>query len=168
MGIDWGKLSEQFGGRFGRDAARTALSDLLGEKEIRSAVRQYVNGCHGSELVFTVLRLLKPHAARDECLKIYYDECDSEKRVAAVELFRVVANAEALGTVPSFLQDGIPAVQVWGASVVDYLVLDGECRDAALLASCLQLMHDHSNPDVVETGERVEAMLSGMQHGGST
>ena len=163
MTIDWLGLSKEFGTSFGKHAAQIALAKILGEEEITQAVQDYVAGCDGSELIWCVLRLLKPEAARSECLLTVRTSSNQEARRAAAELFRVVANRSSLPVVREFLADGETSIQVCGAWVVDYLVLDGECRDLEDLGPYLAEMSSHPNPSVNEEARQVLESLSLIQ-----
>jgi HEAT repeat protein len=136
-----------------------ALARVLGDEEIRAAVDLYVRGCEGNGLVCHVLRLLKPKAAREECVRLARSDCELSLRRSAVELLRVVADADALIYVREFLADPDPEIQSWAAGIVDYVVLDHVCDDPNVLAPYLELMRVHANPLVVEVVELVEEML---------
>src|SRR5262245_34932900 len=117
--IDWKGLAEKLGtlredGETGGDhLARQAVVELLGEESMRNSVRYYVDYLRGFELARSVLWLLRPAVAREECYRIYKEDPDIDRRRAAIELLRVVADRTTLPLVEEFLGDPDPGIQNW-------------------------------------------------------
>src|SRR5262249_7036530 len=107
------------GERGGDYYGRQALVELLGADMLRDAVDYYLNREVGSELARSVLHLLRAAPAADRCLEVYQTETDPNKRAAAVELLRVVASECHLPWVLRFFNDPDPAIQNWGAGVLE-------------------------------------------------
>jgi hypothetical protein len=129
------------GFRGGTKVAQLALAELIGDQAWREAVRDYIAGDDAAEMICSVLRLVRPLAAAQECLRLWREGTGSE-RGCAIELLRVTAYPQALALVPEFLADPDEAVQGWGASVVDQLVWD-EVAEPEQAEHCLQLMESH-------------------------
>src|SRR5262252_8373103 len=89
----------------GSDAARRALEMILGEEALRAAVDYYVAQRSASELVRSVLWLLRPWSAMVRCRELAALSNETETRRSAVELLRVVADRRALPWVSEFLDD---------------------------------------------------------------
>jgi hypothetical protein len=159
--IDWRALAEEIGAdpnRGGDAIARRAITSLLGDEAMRWAVDWYVEGRPAAEHARSVLRLLRPEAARSRCLEIYRTDPDPERRHLAVELFRVVARAEDLPLVGDLLADPDPAVQLWGMGVLDRLLWDGHV-DADDAEPFLRMAERHPNPKVREKHTDLRAHL---------
>lgn len=166
--IDWEALARRLGtivdqpnGRSesgGTDLAKAAVSTLLGEEEIRRAVAHYVGGRPGSELVRSVLWLLRPAAARDECYRIYRESSDPETRIAAIELLRVVADASALHWLDEFLDDPLEGVALWGIGMLDQLVM-ADLVDAEAAEPWLVRAEVHRSEPVRERADFIRALL---------
>ncbi|MEU2946479.1 hypothetical protein ABZ617_10665 [Nocardiopsis alba] len=125
---------------------------------MRRAVDWYVEGRPAAEHARSVLRLLRPDAARSRCLELYRTDPDPERRHLAVELFRVVATADDLPLVGEFLADADPAVRLWGMGVLDRLLWEGHVGtdDAEPL---LRIAERHPDPKVREKYTDLRAHL---------
>lgn len=133
----------------GTREAQIALAKLVGEENLVGAVDYYLTGVQGSELVRSVLRLLKPEAAMSRCYEIYKSSDDRRARAIAVELLRSIADRRALPWAHEFIADLDDTIQMWGASLVDQLLWDSsiEVNEATAL---LDVMERHPNPAVRE------------------
>jgi hypothetical protein len=130
--IDWGGIAEELKAlehhpdgarteRGGSALARTALERLLTSAQVSWAVDRYVSASPGFELARSVLWLLRPWSAMMRCKELYDSAPDIQKRRAAVELLRVVADARVLPWISDFLNDGDEEIQVWGIGVLEQL-----------------------------------------------
>jgi ribosomal protein S18 acetylase RimI-like enzyme len=162
--IDWAALARRLGTlrddgeRGGTVEGQRALSELLGERELRAAVDYYVTSGPGSELVRSVLILLRPWTAMQRCYEIFRSNTEPDHRRAAVELLRVVADGRALAWVPEFLQDRDAGVQTWGAGVLDQLVWGGFV-DPVSCRPLLKMMSAHPNEGVRRYHELIRQQL---------
>ncbi|HEY1179757.1 MAG TPA: hypothetical protein VGF17_26680 [Phytomonospora sp.] len=159
--IDWGELAAAIGvdpHSGGDGVARRALAHLLGDEALRRAVDWYVDGRPAAEHARSVLWLLRPAAARARCVEIYRDDADPDRRHMAVELLRVVATGEDLPLVGEFLADADPAIQVWGAGVLDQLLF-GDLVTPAEAEPHLRAAAEHPNPSVRAKREEMGAYL---------
>ena len=115
----------------------------------------------GFELARSVLSLLRPPEAMQECFRLYKEDAEVERRRTAVELLRVVADASVLPWIDDFLDDDDPEVRLWGVGVLDYLVfrdlVDGH-EDA--VHALLGRIASADDEGVRQTGERIAAMLA--------
>ena len=164
--VNWQALADSIGADphlSGDRAARRALASLLGDEAMREAVDWYVDGRPAEGLARSVLRLLQPEAARSRCLEIYRTDPEPERRHLAVELFRVVATADDLPLVAEFLADPDPAVQTWGAGVLDQLLFRGQV-DADEAGPFLRITERHPNPQVHERHTLWRAFLESHEH----
>ena len=125
----------------GTQVAQLAVAELIGDQAWREAVRDYVAGDDAAEMIHSVLRLIRPAAAEQECLRLWREGTGSE-RSCAIELLRVTARPQVLALVPEFLADPDEEVQAWGASVLDQLVWD-EVVEPEQAEHCLELMESH-------------------------
>lgn len=125
----------------GTHVARYALTELLGDQAWRDAVGDYVAGADAAEMIRSVLQLVRPPVAAQECVRLWREGSRSE-RASAIELLRVVADPEVLALVPEFLADPDPDVQAWGAGIVDQMLCDRVVEDDQV-ESCLLLMEAH-------------------------
>jgi hypothetical protein len=153
--IDWKQLAQQLGTlgpnseTGGTDVAQQAIAILLGEDELRATVDYYVCGGPGSELARSVLWLLRPWSAMRRCYEIYKSAATVEKRIAAVELLRVVADSRAIPWISEFLADSEPSIQNCGVGVLDQLLWGGG-GDEEECAALLEIARNHSSPYVRE------------------
>jgi hypothetical protein len=168
--IDWPALAGELGTirdvnadgqtELGSDAlARQALERIVGAEHLADAVEHYVSRRPGSELVRSVLWLVRPWAAIVRCRAIFDADASLDRRRMAVELLRVVADRRALGWIDDFLSDPDPEIQRWGLGVLDQLVfseLVGEDDCAGLLARASQ----HANPRVRAAAAEIRARLA--------
>ena len=164
--IDWAALAteldtlDETGERGGDQHGRAALNALLGSDQVRRAVAHYLDGRPGFELVRSVLSLLRSPAAMHECYRVYRESPDPERRRSAVELLRVVADAAALPWVEEFLDDADEGVRVWGAGVLDQLVMrdlvDGH---EAMVESLLDRLGSHESEQLRERGRVIRGMF---------
>lgn len=160
MKIDWSALAEKLdvsGG--GTREAERALSEILGEEAIVDAVEHYIAGKKGAELARSVLWHIHPEAGIEHCYRIYKHDADIERRIAAVELLRVIGDSSTLKWVSEFLQSPEDGIQVWGAGLLDqllwsHLVDHEDCQQE------LELMKEHENPKVTQRFKFIQSYLS--------
>jgi len=142
----------------GSDAARLALEMILGEDALKACVDYYVADGPASELVRSVLWLLRPWSAMARCRELATLPNRIETRRSAVELLRVVADRRALPWVAEFLEDEDAQVQSWGIGILDQLLCSNqiEPEEAEVL---LQQAVRHENGAVRERAEFIRGFL---------
>ena len=167
MNLDkWESIAKEVGGidEYGQensssDKAREAIEVLLGKDFLREAVRHYVAGGAGSELLRGVLWQLHSYSAMEECYSLFKTENDVQTKRDAVELLRVVADHRALKWVPEFLAHEDQGVQNWGIGIIDQLIFSELC-DGDDVSSILQIAKNHENEHVSEKAEYILSMLA--------
>jgi hypothetical protein len=142
----------------GSDVALRALEMILGEEPLRAGVDYYVAHRPASELVRSVLWLLRPWSAMARCRELASSSNDAETRRSAVELLRVVADRRALPWVSEFLDDSDPHVQNWGIGVLDQL-LWSELIEPDEAEDILDRAAHHHNQEVRERVEFIRSFL---------
>jgi hypothetical protein len=157
--IDWYDLAERlgtitetatgWGESGGTTVAAEALSQILGDDELRCAVDYYVSRRPGMEMAKSVLQLLKPASAMDRCHEIFLAGQDYDDVSFAINLLQYVADPRVLERVPLYLASDNEGAQYWGIGIVDQLVSFGgvELEDARPV---LQLALDHQSEKVRE------------------
>jgi hypothetical protein len=145
----------------GTEVARLAVAELIGDQAWREAVRDYIAGDDAAEMIRSVLHLVRPLAAAQECLRLWREGTGSERR-CAIELLRVTAHPQMLALVPEFLADPDEEVQAWGAGVVDQLVWDG-MAEPEQAEHCLQAMESHPAQNVRERAAFVRDYLAARE-----
>ena len=169
--VDWRGLAERLGAieykekgsseSGGTSVARAAVSEMLGDKLIESAVRYYVSGGPGSETARSVLMLLRPRLACEVCMEIYRTGRRRQDKCYAIELLRDVATVDALPDIEEVLEHDDPSFTSWGADAVAKLFFDrGELEDE-VASKWAQRLVQHSNPQVVETGREIALAVEG-------
>ena len=159
--VDWKALAEEVGTLRGNEEvgdagyARQAIEILLGEKILRQAVEYYISGEPGSELARHVLWQIHPWSAMKHCYHIYKSDGDPERRRLAVELLRVVADRRALGWIDELLQEEDPLIQMWGAGVIEQLLLSGLVSEEEAEEQ-LEKAEKHANPSVREIANNIK------------
>lgn len=141
------------------EKAREAIEFLLGKDFMKEAVRYYIDGGAGSELLRGVLWQLHPYSAMQECYRIFRDENSIQTKRDAIELLRVVADSRALKWVSEFLTHEDESIQVWGIGIVDQLVFSEMCETDDV-SSILEVAKSHSNKHVREKTEYILSMLA--------
>lgn len=141
------------------DKAREAIELLLGKDFLKEAVRYYVSGGAGSELLRGVLWQLHPYSAMEECYRLFKTEEDVQIKRDAVELLRVVADRRAIKWVPEFLAHEDQGIQNWGIGVIDQLVFSELC-DGDEVASIIQAAKNHANEYVREKAQCILSSLA--------
>jgi hypothetical protein len=155
--VDWEQLSRDLGALSddghtesgGEETGARAIASILGRDTIESAVRYYVSGGAGFETVRSVLQLLRPREAMEECMRIHDESERREERVSAIELLRSIGDRSALQWLDLLLKDSDPAVQQWAARLVDQLVMTG-LMDQESAESWARRFEVHANADVRE------------------
>ena len=166
--VDWHNLAQKLGTlrvsgeSGGSDLGRQALELIVGVDALRSAVDYYVAGTPGSELVRSVLAIVKPLSAMERCLEIARGEVDVESRRSAVELLRVVADGRGVDWAAEFLRDEDEGVHVWGAGIVDQLLWSG-LADADDCGQLLETMDRHPNVEVRRRAVFTRTFLASRQ-----
>jgi hypothetical protein len=171
--LDWERLALDVGAlqtggaeSGGSDLARRALGELLGAEELRRAVDYYVDCKPGAELARSVLWLVRPWAAMEHCHEIVRTSQDADRRRAAVELLRVVADERVLPWIQGYLGDADAGVQQWAAGIVDQL-LWSDLVEPEECADLLEAMSRHPNPGVQRTAEWVRSFLRERENRGA-
>lgn len=141
------------------DKAHEAIEILLGKDFLKEAVRYYVSGGAGSELLRGVLWQLHPYSSMEECYRIFKTEEDVQTKRDAVELLRVVADRRALKWVPEFLAHEDQGIQNWGIGVIDQLIFSELC-DGDEVSSIIQTAKQHENEHVREKAEYIFSMIA--------
>jgi HEAT repeats len=142
----------------GSDAARRALEMILGEEALTAGVDYYVTQRPASELVRSVLWLLRPRSAMARCRELAALSNETETRRSAVELLRVVADRGALPWVAEFLDDSDSHIQSWGIGVLDQL-LWSELIEPEEAEELLERAAHHENGAVRERAEFIRSFL---------
>jgi hypothetical protein len=166
--VDWRRIAEDVGSlsrstdtdrgwseHGGTHLARLALEHLLDAAVYRSAVDHYVTGAPGSELARSLLWLVHPWEGMRRCHELYSTAENLETRRRAIELLRVVADRRAVSWVSQYLQDSDEQIQLWGAGILEQLLLS----DLVQPEECLELLGDmatHANPKVQEFALDIE------------
>jgi len=148
----------------GTDAARRALEMILGEEALRGGVDYYVARRSASELVRSVLWLLRPWSAMVRCHELAGMSNEPEIRRSAVELLRVVGDRRALPWVSEFLDDSDSQVQGWGIGVLDQL-LWSELIEPEEAEEVLQRAAHHENEAIREHVEFIRSFLRARSEG---
>ena len=171
--IDWTALARSLGTltetgeHGGTNEAQAALIALLGPRQLEHAVDHYVDFRRGCELARSVLWLLRPPAAMEHCMRIYREDPDLERRRAAVELLRVVADARALRWIDDFLSDPDGGIQNWGIGVLDQLVYsDLVAHEGPAVEALLVRAEAHESAYVREQARFIREMIA--SRGGRT
>jgi hypothetical protein len=170
--IDWQALAKEVGAiqgdqQFGgSDYARSAIVRLLGSEVLRDAVDYYISFQPGSELARSVLWLLRPVEAMERCYEIYREDPLIERRRQAVELLRVVADAQMLPKVREFLNDTDGDIQQWGAGMLDQLVWS-QLVDAMDAEPYLRMAEVHANEHVRERAAFIRDVIRRRSAGAS-
>jgi hypothetical protein len=167
--IDWNALTAELktvqqipaGARAesgGSGLARAALEQILGTQALRDAVDFYVHLDRGSELVRSVLSLIRPWSAMQRCHELFVTDSKLEHRRSAVELLRVICDRRALPWVTQYLDDPDSTIRAWGVGVLGQLLLSGlaiedECSELIALAKA------HRDSYVREKIAEVQAQL---------
>jgi len=148
MKVDWDSIAEALGSRHGGDSVGCqAIEIIIGEAAIKDAVERFVRGDSASEIIRSVLNVLRPASARNHCHQIFKSQRSIEERRSAVDLLRSCAVRETIGWVCEFLADSDEGIQNWGASLADQLafgqwIQKGDCEP--LIAR----MNGHPNSQV--------------------
>ncbi len=163
---DWASIAKAIGGidangheSSSSEKAKEAIQALIGEEFLINAVRYYVEGKQGSELLRGVLWQLHPVCAMEECYRIFKTSEDIQTKRDAVELLRVVADRYALKWVSEFLNDDDHGVQVWGIGIVDQLIL-GELCEPEEVSELLNAADNHANETVRNESNNIRSMIS--------
>lgn len=149
----------------GDDAARRALEMILGEEALRTSVDYYVAVGPASELVRSVLWLLRPWSAMVRCKELAQASNDIETRRRAVYLLQAAADRRALGWVAEFLNDDDPQIQSCGAGVLDQL-LWSESVEVEEAEELLLRAAGHANEGVRQRAEFIRSYLTDRRLGG--
>jgi len=96
--------------------------------------------------------------SRITSIHIYKSDTDIEKRRLAVELLRVVADRRAMGWITEFLEEADPQIQMWGAGVLDQLLLSGLISEEEA-EELLEKAEKHANPHVREIADSIRERL---------
>ena len=161
MHIDWEHLTGKLGSGAGGSTqyASKALSEILGDDSIIEAVEYYLSGCKGAELARSVLWHIHPEVGMDYCYKIFKTDHDIERRRAAVELLRVIADNRAINWVQDFLDDPDYHIQAWGAGLVDQLLWSKFVEEEDC-TSLLIKMKNHENAQVRDLYDFISEFLA--------
>lgn len=160
--VDWEQLSRDLGlmgddghtESGGEETGSRAIVSILGRDAIEGAVGYYVKGGPGLETVRSVLQLLRPREAMEECMRIYREARSREERVSAIELLRSIGDRSALEWLDQLLEDSDPAVQQWAARLIDQLAMNG-LMDQESAEPWAQRFEAHANADVREVAVMV-------------
>jgi hypothetical protein len=132
MKIDWAALAREVGSirtdgseYGGRWAAEAALVDILGDDVIRDAVDLYLSGEPGYELARSVLNLLKPRVAMEQCLQLV----GTEDEVDAMSLLRACADRSVLQSLPQLFANDNANTRCWAIMILDQLLFSGYVKD---------------------------------------
>jgi hypothetical protein len=140
--------------RGGNDVARNALELILGKEFIQDAVDYYVKGGKGTELVLSILRLLRSVSAMNRCYEIYQAEGNTE-RGRALELLAQIADYHALVWVAEFLEHPDEDVNVLSIWILDNLLLKYELDQPEMFRLMLEKAEQH-------TSQRVRSQLADL------
>jgi HEAT repeat protein len=174
--INWEQLAQQIGSikedpilgkheRGGDDVARKALELILGNDFIQDAVAYYVEDSKGTELVLSILRLLRSVAAMNHCYEIYHADGNIERRRHALALLAYIADYHALGWVAEFLEHPDEEVNILSIWILDNLLLKYELEQPELFRLMLEKAEQHTSQRVrsqlaeLSVRERFEALF---------
>lgn len=160
--IDWNDLAEKLQNENGSSTwlACDAIELIIGHDNIKKAVDYYIDGIgtESSELIRGVLWQIHSKVALHYCYEIFQNSSDLNRRIAAVELMRVLADtqkcSEVLDWIPQFLADPDPTIQNWGIGVLDQLVTS-ELIDETIAKDMLNTYKNHSSKFVKEQAEQI-------------
>lgn len=169
--IDWTALARSLGSitceneegrteRGGTDLARLALNALLGDEELVMAVSHYIDFRPGAELVRSVLMLLRPFAAMQECYRVYCESSCPDERRLSVGLLGDIADSAVLPWIDEFIDhDDLLVSSLW-ANVLDKLVYRGLLGDhESEVHALLSRMDSHSSGKMSEYADEIRSML---------
>ena len=129
MKIDWAALAREVGSirtdgsEYGGSwAAEAALVDILGDDFIRDAVDLYLSGEPGYELARSVLNLLKPRVAMEQCLQLVGTEDEDD----AMSLLRACADRSVLQSLPQLFANDNANTRIM---ILDQLLFSGYVKD---------------------------------------
>lgn len=170
MNLDnWERIAKEVGGidEYGQESsssgkAREAIEILLGKDFLKEAVRHYVSGNAGRELLRGVLWQLHPYSAMEECYRLFKTEDDVQTKRDAVELLRVIADRRVLKWVPEFLAHDDHFIQNWGIGIIDQLIYSELC-DQDDVSSIIQSAKNHENEHVREKAEYILSMIAASE-----
>ena len=143
----------------GSDAARDALEQIIGPETLRASVDHYIAGGPGSELVRSVLILLRSTSAMARCHQAYLAATDVEERRAAIELLRSIGDKRILGWAPTYLADPDPQVQVWAIGIPDQLLM-ANLVDFKECEAVLEMAASHANENVRQKAQWIRDHLT--------
>jgi hypothetical protein len=174
--IDWERLAAELGtirdtsavsrtetGSF--ELARQALERIIGPERFAEAVEHYVSFRPGFELARSVLWSVRPWSAMAHCHAIFDSDSNLNRRRAAVELLRVIADRRAVVWIDEFLADPDPEIQVWGIGVLDQLIFSALVDESAC-ARVLSHAERHANPEIRATALEIRRRLNGAEAAG--
>jgi hypothetical protein len=153
--IDWESIARKVGSviggaQIGGDhLAREALEILIGEEQIRKAVDYYVEWGPANELIRSICWLLAPWSAMQRCYEVFRTETDMDRRLNALDLLVVTADARTIPWVEEFLDHDEIVIQNFGARMLDQLIFSGRV-DISDVESLVMKAEQHPNPSVRE------------------
>jgi hypothetical protein len=120
---------------------------ILGDDAIKDAVERYVRGDSASEIIRSVLSVLRPTSARNHCCQIFKSQRSIEERRSAAGLLSSCAVRETIDWVCEFLADSDEGIQNWGASLADQLAF-GQWIRRDDCEHVIARMNEHPNAQV--------------------
>jgi hypothetical protein len=166
--VDWQALAERLGTITWTDSGRSelggtkvacqALTELLGNDIVLSAVEHYVEQLPGSETAMSVLQLLAPPEAMERCMEIYRSSSDPERVRWAIILLRWVADRRALEWYAEIMANKDELVRSCGTRVIDQLYMRGEVEPEEAIAILEPARADGSEA-VRSNAEQIVEML---------
>jgi hypothetical protein len=145
--------------RGGDAVARSALTLLLGEAFWTSTANHSI--LHGpvNEPTLSILRMVRPAAALDECRRVLLDG-QPDERLNALHLLADLAEISEIDLVPELLRDHDPRIQIWAAVLLKNILFTCEVDppDTELL---IREMETHPNEGVRATAENIREIQAG-------
>src|SRR3954463_5881917 len=137
----------------GHGIARSALALLFGDAFWTAAARRSIVFGPVDEPALSVLRLVRPAVAVDECLRTLSYGPGGE-RLSALHLLADLADASHLDLVPELLSDRDPDIQTWAAVLLRNILYSGDV-DHRTTEVLIRQLERHPNQAVREVAENI-------------
>lgn len=115
-----GTYSERYGDKNGQEA----LEEILGPQFWIDAIDSYVNDVRGGGVIISILRTVRPKSGMQRCYEIYKSQTEIKDRRYVLTLLNQFADFSATKWASEFLQDPDEDINVWGACLLDKLLLN--------------------------------------------
>lgn len=146
----------------GTEIGRSALSAVLGEKELVLAVSHYLEGRPGSELVRSVLMLLRPPAAMWECYRDFRENTCIDARRFSLGLLGDIADTRVLPWIDEWIDDDDMLVSGLWAKVLEQLVYRDVSLHESEVQALLRKMDSHNSEKMRDYADEIRSILSNL------